>query len=125
MRAALPAQWPCELSSRREPVEGFRRGEAPAARTRPRPVDPDHVSRSIGVGQIAVASRVKEQGVGHTARAPGSVEEAVALIVASLPEGCGPAIDGTPDDLPSCAGLSGEALPADWGPAVEGTADDL
>ncbi|MER5360860.1 DUF6193 family natural product biosynthesis protein [Streptomyces sp. NPDC002785] len=30
---------------------------------------------------------------------PETVEEAVALIVANLPEGCGPAIDGTADDL--------------------------
>ncbi|MER5358632.1 DUF6193 family natural product biosynthesis protein [Streptomyces sp. NPDC002785] len=30
---------------------------------------------------------------------PETVEEAVSLIVANLPEGCGPAIDGTADDL--------------------------
>ncbi|WP_129767227.1 DUF6193 family natural product biosynthesis protein [Streptomyces sp. L-9-10] len=28
-----------------------------------------------------------------------SVEEAYELIAANLPDGCGPAIDGTPDDL--------------------------
>ncbi|MEV7902402.1 DUF6193 family natural product biosynthesis protein [Streptomyces anulatus] len=28
-----------------------------------------------------------------------TVEEAYELIAASLPDGCGPAIDGTPDDL--------------------------
>ncbi|MFI7893491.1 DUF6193 family natural product biosynthesis protein [Streptomyces sp. CACIS-1.16CA] len=28
-----------------------------------------------------------------------TVEEAYALIAASLPDGCGPAVDGTPDDL--------------------------
>ncbi|MEV8003571.1 DUF6193 family natural product biosynthesis protein [Streptomyces parvus] len=38
-----------------------------------------------------------------------TVEEAYALIAASLPDGCGPAIDGTPGDLPSCAGLGREA----------------
>ncbi|MFF4944932.1 DUF6193 family natural product biosynthesis protein [Streptomyces rubiginosohelvolus] len=54
-----------------------------------------------------------------------TLEEAYALIAASLPDGCGPAIDGTPDDLSSCAGLGREALPEDCGPAVEGTADDL
>lgn len=30
---------------------------------------------------------------------PETVEEAIALIVANLPDGCGPAIDGTVDDL--------------------------
>ncbi|MFB7369879.1 DUF6193 family natural product biosynthesis protein [Streptomyces sp. NPDC056222] len=30
---------------------------------------------------------------------PDTVEEAVGLIVANLPDDCGPAIDGTPDDL--------------------------
>lgn len=30
---------------------------------------------------------------------PDTVEEAVELIVANLPDNCGPAIDGTPDDL--------------------------
>ncbi|MCX4821057.1 DUF6193 family natural product biosynthesis protein [Streptomyces sp. NBC_01142] len=30
---------------------------------------------------------------------PDTVEEAVELIVASLPDNCGPAIEGTPDDL--------------------------
>ncbi|MFG2872581.1 DUF6193 family natural product biosynthesis protein [Streptomyces sp. NPDC048338] len=30
---------------------------------------------------------------------PDTVEDAVALIVANLPEECGPAVDGTPDDL--------------------------
>ncbi|MFE7106138.1 DUF6193 family natural product biosynthesis protein [Streptomyces sp. NPDC057575] len=30
---------------------------------------------------------------------PETVEEAVDLIVANLPDGCGPAIDGTADDL--------------------------
>ncbi|MEU0398859.1 DUF6193 family natural product biosynthesis protein [Streptomyces sp. NPDC006197] len=30
---------------------------------------------------------------------PDTVEEAVRLIVANLPDGCGPAVDGTPDDL--------------------------
>ncbi|MEU2250770.1 DUF6193 family natural product biosynthesis protein [Streptomyces sp. NPDC019224] len=30
---------------------------------------------------------------------PDTVEDAVALIVANLPEGTGPAIDGTADDL--------------------------
>ncbi|MFD3814613.1 DUF6193 family natural product biosynthesis protein [Streptomyces rubiginosohelvolus] len=38
-----------------------------------------------------------------------TIEEAYELIAASLPDGCGPAIDGTPDDLPSCAGLGREA----------------
>ncbi|WP_328396860.1 DUF6193 family natural product biosynthesis protein [Streptomyces sp. NBC_00390] len=28
-----------------------------------------------------------------------TVEEAYDLVAASLPEGCGPAVDGTPDDL--------------------------
>ncbi|MFJ8772497.1 hypothetical protein [Streptomyces microflavus] len=27
------------------------------------------------------------------------MEEAYKLIAAALPEGCGPAVDGTPDDL--------------------------
>ncbi|MER5965848.1 DUF6193 family natural product biosynthesis protein [Streptomyces sp. NPDC002057] len=30
---------------------------------------------------------------------PDTVEEAVELVVANLPAGCGPAVDGTPDDL--------------------------
>ncbi|UPT43435.1 MULTISPECIES: DUF6193 family natural product biosynthesis protein [Streptomyces] len=30
---------------------------------------------------------------------PETVEEAVALIAANLPEGCGPAIDGSANDL--------------------------
>ncbi|MEI5036220.1 DUF6193 family natural product biosynthesis protein [Streptomyces sp. S1A(2023)] len=38
-----------------------------------------------------------------------TVEEAYALIAASLPDGCGPTIDGTADDLRSCAGLDREA----------------
>ncbi|NED08230.1 hypothetical protein G3I55_42095 [Streptomyces sp. SID6648] len=37
-----------------------------------------------------------------------TLEEAYVLIAASLPDGCGPAIAGTPDDLPSCAGLDRE-----------------
>ncbi|MFD6654371.1 DUF6193 family natural product biosynthesis protein [Streptomyces parvus] len=38
-----------------------------------------------------------------------TLEEAYALIATSLPDGCGPAIDGTAGDLPSCAGLGREA----------------
>lgn len=30
---------------------------------------------------------------------PETLESAIELIVANLPEGCGPAVDGTPDDL--------------------------
>lgn len=36
---------------------------------------------------------------GTTLGEPETVEEAIDLIVANLPEGCGPAIDGTADDL--------------------------
>ncbi|MFE4449634.1 DUF6193 family natural product biosynthesis protein [Streptomyces sp. NPDC056796] len=42
---------------------------------------------------------VRRQSDGALLREPGTVEEAVALIVANLPDGCGPAIDGTADVL--------------------------
>ncbi|SBV00106.1 hypothetical protein YW5DRAFT_01706 [Streptomyces sp. Ncost-T6T-1] len=51
---------------------------------------------------------VIRQSDGTVLGEPETVEEAVALIVANLPEGCGPAIDGTADNLRSCAELDRE-----------------
>ncbi|MFD9290265.1 DUF6193 family natural product biosynthesis protein [Streptomyces sp. NPDC060030] len=42
---------------------------------------------------------VHRQSDGALLGEPETVEEAVALIVANLPDDCGPAIDGTADDL--------------------------
>ncbi|MFB6664253.1 DUF6193 family natural product biosynthesis protein [Streptomyces parvus] len=42
---------------------------------------------------------VHRQSDGTILGEPDTVEEAVALIVANLPEGCGPAIDGSVHDL--------------------------
>ncbi|WP_343233741.1 DUF6193 family natural product biosynthesis protein [Streptomyces sp. CS131] len=42
---------------------------------------------------------VVRQSDGTVLGEPDTVEEAVALIVANLPEGCGPAIDGAGHDL--------------------------
>lgn len=42
---------------------------------------------------------VIRQSDGTVLGEPDTVEEAVALIVANFPEGCGPAIDGSVEDL--------------------------
>lgn len=49
--------------------------------------------------QVAGGYRVRRESDRTLVGVVGTVEEAYELIVASLPEGCGPAVDGTPDDL--------------------------
>lgn len=70
----------------------------------PRPHDVGSLFRRSGGGFMVI-----RQSDGTVLGEPETVEEAVALIVANLPDGCGPAIDGTPGDLPSCARLGREA----------------
>ncbi|MCX4819180.1 DUF6193 family natural product biosynthesis protein [Streptomyces sp. NBC_01142] len=50
---------------------------------------------SLVAGGFQVSGQAGEGILGETA----TVEEAFALVVAHLPEGCGPAIIGTKDDL--------------------------
>ncbi|ALC21053.1 DUF6193 family natural product biosynthesis protein [Streptomyces pristinaespiralis] len=49
--------------------------------------------------QAAGGYRVRRQSDNTLLGAVETVEEAYELIAANLPEGCGPAVDGTPDDL--------------------------
>jgi hypothetical protein len=49
--------------------------------------------------QAAGGYRVRRQSDKTLLGAVETVEEAYELIAAHLPEGCGPAVDGTPDDL--------------------------
>ncbi|WP_408994533.1 DUF6193 family natural product biosynthesis protein [Streptomyces sp. 1268] len=60
----------------------------------PRPHDVGALFRRGGGGFMVI-----RQSDGTVLGEPDTVEEAVALIVASLPEGCGPAIDGSVHDL--------------------------
>ncbi|WP_329619859.1 DUF6193 family natural product biosynthesis protein [Streptomyces sp. NBC_01255] len=49
--------------------------------------------------QVAGGYRVRRESDRTLVGVAGTVEEAYELIAANLPEGCGPAVDGTPDDL--------------------------
>ncbi|MEU1893135.1 DUF6193 family natural product biosynthesis protein [Streptomyces pristinaespiralis] len=49
--------------------------------------------------QTAGGYRVRRQSDNTFLGAVETVDEAYELIAANLPEGCGPAVDGTPDDL--------------------------
>ncbi|MCT6775278.1 DUF6193 family natural product biosynthesis protein [Streptomyces sp. CS7] len=60
----------------------------------PRTKDVGTLLRRAGDGFM-----VHRQSDGTILGEPDTVEEAVALIVANLPEGCGPAIDGSVHDL--------------------------
>ncbi|MFD5873113.1 DUF6193 family natural product biosynthesis protein [Streptomyces sp. NPDC060322] len=60
----------------------------------PRTKDVGTLLRRAGGGFM-----IHRQSDGTILGEPETVEEAVALIVANLPDGCGPAIDGTADDL--------------------------
>ncbi|MFD4593212.1 DUF6193 family natural product biosynthesis protein [Streptomyces rubiginosohelvolus] len=60
----------------------------------PRPHDVGALFRRAGGGFMVI-----RQSDGTVLGEPDTVEEAVALIVANLPEGCGPAIDGSVEDL--------------------------
>ncbi len=68
-------------------------------------------SRDIGTAfpQGGGGYRIRRESDRTTLGEVDTLEEAYALIAASLPDGCGPAIDGTADDLRSCAGLDREA----------------
>ncbi len=61
---------------------------------RPRKHDVATLFRRGGGGFVVI-----RQSDGTTLGEPETVEEAIDLIVANLPEGCGPAIDGTAEDL--------------------------
>ncbi|MEU9065102.1 DUF6193 family natural product biosynthesis protein [Streptomyces sp. NPDC048430] len=60
----------------------------------PRPHDVGSLFPRAGGGFMVV-----RQSDGAVLGEPDTVEEAIALIVANLPAGCGPAIDGTAHDL--------------------------
>ncbi|KQX37178.1 hypothetical protein ASD97_08980 [Streptomyces sp. Root63] len=60
----------------------------------PRPHDVGSLFPRAGGGFMVV-----RQSDGTVLGEPETVEEAVALIAAHLPEGCGPAIDGSANDL--------------------------
>lgn len=49
--------------------------------------------------QVAGGYRVRRESDHTVIGEVGTVEEAYELIAANLPDGCGPAIDGTPEDL--------------------------
>lgn len=58
-------------------------------------------TRDVGTAYplIAGGCRVRRESDKTLLGATETVEEAYALIAATLPEGCGPTVDGTPDDL--------------------------
>ncbi|MFC9943088.1 DUF6193 family natural product biosynthesis protein [Streptomyces pratensis] len=62
-----------------------------------------HYPRTMDVGTLLRRAgggfMVHRRSDGSILGEPETVEEAVALIVANLPAGCGPAIDGSAEDL--------------------------
>lgn len=49
----------------------------------------------VAGGGYLVAGPLRTESVGRAA----TVEEAIAMVVGRLPPGCGPAFDGTPEEL--------------------------
>ncbi|WP_229834078.1 DUF6193 family natural product biosynthesis protein [Streptomyces xantholiticus] len=61
---------------------------------------PHHVRAAAAAAAAAGSHKLSARGIGGLGEVH-TVEEAFALVVANLPKGCGPAVNGTADDVPS------------------------